>query len=173
MTPRRLAEADRGPLRDFLDRLPEGDRNFFKEDLSEAAVEGWFGAGSAHRAVLTDDAGAIRAYAAIFPQLGWSSHVGEFRLIVDAGSRRQGLGRVMARWGLVEAVQMGLLKLFVELVADQEAAAAMFRDLGFEGEALLTNQVRDRKGELRDLILLAHQVDANAASLASTGLDQL
>jgi len=173
MKPRVLQASDADGIREFLDRLPESDRNFFKEDLSDEGVKAWFEDGPEHRVVVADDGGRVVAYAAVFPGLGWSRHVGELRLIVDSKARRQGLGRMLARWGLVESVRMGLEKLVVELVADQEAAVAMFRDLGFEGEALLLNQVRDRGGELRDLIVLAHQVRGNAASLAVTGLGEL
>lgn len=172
MTPRALRTADAPAIREFLDGLPESDLNFFKEDLSEEGVKAWFGDGPAHRVVVADAGGRVLAYAAVFPGLGWSSHVGELRLIVDSKTRRQGLGRMLARWGLVESVRMGLEKLVVELVADQEAAVAMFRNLGFEGEALLLNQVRDRGGALRDLIVLAHEVRGNAASLAVTGLGE-
>ena len=173
MTPRALQAADGDRLQSFLGRIPEGDRTFFKEDLDETTVAAWLSDSRAHRAIVTDDGAEIRAYAAVIPGVGWSRHVGEFRLVVDPGSRRSGLGRLMARWGLVEAVQMGLTKILVELIADQEAAIAMFHDLGFEGEALLRDQVRDRGGELRDLILLAHDVGENAASLAATGLDRI
>ena len=173
MKPRALQAADEGRIQGFLGRIPEGDRTFFKENLDETTVAAWLTEGRAHRAILTDDDGEVRAYAAVIPGVGWSSHVGEFRLVVDPGSRRAGLGRLMARWGLVEAVRMGLSKLQVELIADQEPAIAMFHDLGFEGEALLKDHVRDRGGELRDLILLAHDVGDNAGSLAATGLDQV
>jgi len=173
MTPRALEAADEDRVQRFLGRIPEGDRTFFKENLDETTVAAWLSEGRAHRAIVTDDGGETRAYAAVIPGVGWSSHVGELRLVVDPGSRRAGLGRMMARWGLVEAVQMGLSKLLVELIADQEAAIAMFHDLGFEGEALLRDQVRDRGGKLRDLILLAHDVGENAASLAATGLDRI
>jgi ribosomal protein S18 acetylase RimI-like enzyme len=110
---------------------------------------------------------------AVIPGIGWSSHVGELRLVVDPAARRQRLGRQMARWGLSEAVRMGLTKVFVELVADQGPAVAMFQDLGFVGEALLADHVRDRRGESRDLIVLAHHVTENATSLAATGLDDI
>ncbi|HEV1998246.1 MAG TPA: GNAT family N-acetyltransferase [Candidatus Dormibacteraeota bacterium] len=173
MTPRRLEASDEDRVQRFLARVPEGDRTFFKEDLAEISVAGWLRDPRAHRALVTDDGGEVRAYAAVIAGVEWSSHVGELRLVVDPGSRGQGMGRLMARWGLVEAVQMGLSKLVVELIADQAPAIAMFNDLGFEGEALLKDHVRDRSGELRDLILLAHHVDGNAASLATTGLEEV
>ena len=50
---------------------------------------------------------------------------------------RRGLGRLLARRAVLEAVEMALTKLVVEVVADQEALIAMFRTLGFEPEALL------------------------------------
>jgi hypothetical protein len=46
----------------------------------------------------------------------------------------------------------------------------MFRSLGFDPEALLVDHVRDRSGELRDLMVLAHSVDDAAGSLQTTGL---
>jgi hypothetical protein len=57
-----------------------------------------------------------------------------------------------------------------ENVADQEALIAMFRALGFEPEALLLDHVRDRSGELRDLLVLAHSVQEQWASMAAAGV---
>ena len=48
----------------------------------------------------------------------------------------------------MEAVQSGLTKLVAEVVAEQGAALALFTDLGFTGEALLVDHIRDRNGEL-------------------------
>lgn len=171
--PRRLEHSDRGALQAFLDRVPEGDRTFFKEELGPETVGAWLADDRGRRAVVADAGGEVRAYVSVNPGTGWSSHVGELRLVVDPVARRQGLGRLMARWALIEAVGMGLAKVMVELVADQEPAIAMFRGLGFEGEALLVDHVRDRHGELHDLIVLAHHVDENAGSLAVTGLSEV
>jgi hypothetical protein len=46
----------------------------------------------------------------------------------------------------------------------------MFRSLGFDPEALLTDHVRDRTGELRDLMILSHSVDEQWASMLTTGV---
>ena len=47
----------------------------------------------------------------------------------------------------------------VELPVEQEPAIAMFSGLGFTGEALLRDHIRDRNGQLGDLVMLAHLVD--------------
>jgi hypothetical protein len=65
---------------------------------------------------------------------------------------------------------MGLGKLVVEVIADQGALIAMFRSLGFEPEALLTDHVRDRSGLTRDLIVLANSVDEQIAALSAAGV---
>ena len=46
----------------------------------------------------------------------------------------------------------------------------MFNSLGFTGEALLRDHIRDRQGNLRDLIMLAHFVDATWASMSTIGV---
>jgi hypothetical protein len=67
-----------------------------------------------------------------------------------------------ARWLAVDGV--------VEVLANQEFTIGMFRALGFDPEALLTGQVRDRNGALQDLMILAHTADEALAALAATGL---
>jgi hypothetical protein len=47
---------------------------------------------------------------------------------------------------------------------------AMFLALGFGGEALLRDHIRDRTGQLHDLVVLAHFVDDNWAAMDAVGL---
>jgi ribosomal protein S18 acetylase RimI-like enzyme len=169
---RRLSEGDESPLAAFLAALPPGDRTFIKEEVTDPGVpRAWIEDRETYRAVAVAD-GAILGLVAISPGMGWSSHVGELRLVVHPAHRRRGLGSELARQAVLEAVRMGLLKLVVEVVAEQEAAVAMFTGLGFEAEALLRDQIRDRTGELRDVLVLAHRVDDNWSGLATLGLDR-
>jgi len=92
------------------------------------------------------------------------------RLAVSPSRRGQGLGRELARRALVEAVGSGLTKLVVEVVAEQTAVLALFTDLGFSGEALLTDHIRDRGGRLRDLMVLAHHVQDTWAGMDAVGV---
>jgi ribosomal protein S18 acetylase RimI-like enzyme len=167
---RRLAPGDEAALDAFLAAIPPGDRTFIKEDVADpSAARAWIADTATARAVATGG-DEIVGLVAMIPGVGWSSHVGDLRLVVHPGHRRRGVGTGLARWAVLEATRMGLLKLVVEVVAEQDAAVAMFQGLGFEGEALLTDHIRDRDGNLRDLLLLSHRVDRNWAGLTTFGL---
>ena len=170
MNIRPIEPADAPALEAFFRRIPEGDQTFFKEDvLDPETVKSWAN-DRAHRSLAVDD-GAVLGYFALLPGVGWSSHVGELRLVVDPARRRKGVGRELARKALVDAIRLGLRKIVVEVVADQTAAVAMFQNLGFQPEALLRNHVCDRSGTLRDLILLAHSVDEKWSEMATIGIE--
>ena len=156
-------------LQQFFAELPEGDLTFIKEDVDPDVVAAWVH-DRRRRWVALDNDGKVVGMAAVLPVSGWSDHVGEIRLVVHPDHRGVGIGRALARRALVEAVAMGLAKVVVEVVAQQESAAAMFTALGFEGEALLRDHIRDGNGQPRDLIMLAHFVQDHRASLESVGL---
>jgi ribosomal protein S18 acetylase RimI-like enzyme len=170
MKPVALGPQHAGALHRFFTDLPAGDLTFVKEDVTDpAAVRAWAEAGTG-RWVALDDDGAVAGYVAVRRLPGWSDHVGELRLVVDPANRGRGLGRTLARYALVRAIEAGLTKLVVELVADQHHAIAMFTGIGFAAEALLCDHIRDRDGELRDLVVLAHRVSDTWSAMAGVGL---
>jgi ribosomal protein S18 acetylase RimI-like enzyme len=169
-----LAPEHRDALVGFFSDLPEGDRTFIKEDVTDpAVVASWTGADAGGRrwvALEDADAGAVLGYLAVRRLAGWSDHVGEVRLVIGPSSRGTGLGKQLARHALTQAVEDGLSKLVVEVVAEQSAAVALFSGLGFSGEALLEDHIRDRNGELRDLLVLAHHVGRTWSNMSTLGL---
>jgi ribosomal protein S18 acetylase RimI-like enzyme len=155
----------------FFRGLLEGDRTFIKEDVTDpATVRRWSSGEAAGWRWVVLDGDDVAGYVAVVPMSGWSNHVGEIRLVVAPGSRGTGLGRTLARHALVSSVENGLSKLVVEVVADQVPAVALFTGLGFTGEAVLVGQIRDRDGQLRDLMVLAHHVGDTWSGMATAGV---
>lgn len=164
-------EAAHAPqLRRFFDDLPDEDVTSVKEDVRDPR--------GVDVAVIDDhatrwvalDGDAVAAYASLHPGVGLSSHVGELRLVVGSRHRRRGLGRAMARTALLTALRNGLSKVTVEVPADEESTAEVFRRLGFEGEALLRDHVQHRDGQLSDLLVLAHFADEQSSVITGLGV---
>ena len=172
MTVEPVAAAHLPALRRFLDALPDGDVTFIKEDVRDPAVaEAWVRAPGSLRVWVAVEGEDVAGLVSIHPLVGWSAHVGELRLVVDPARRGHGLGRALAAHALAAAVAAGLRKVVVEVVAEQEGAVRMFSDLGFRGEALLRDHIRDRSGALRDLVMLAHDAEEEWSALASVGIE--
>jgi ribosomal protein S18 acetylase RimI-like enzyme len=174
IVPLEAAHAD--ALLTFFRRLPAADRTFIKEEVTDPETvramtsAGRPGEGRARRWVALAEDGEVTGYVAVLPLTGWSDHVGEIRLVVAPAGRGSGLGRDLARHALVQAVEAGLTKLVVEVVADQGPALSLFTALGFSGEALLQDHIRDRDGQLRDLMVLAHHVPGTWSRMDTLGL---
>jgi ribosomal protein S18 acetylase RimI-like enzyme len=168
---RPIEPGDEPALRRFFERIPEGDRTFLKEDVDDPqVVAAWASPGTAR--VIALDGDEVVGSVAVVPLHGWSSHVGEIRLVVDPEHRGRGIGRQLARHAVADAVELGLAKLVVDVISDQTALIGMFRALGFEPEALLADHVRDRSGELRDLMVLANDVESQFASMTAAGITE-
>lgn len=171
MTLRPLTRADAAALGQFFDAIPEQDRNFLKEDVTQDQVrERWLDESSGIRLAAFGDDGRLDGLAALWPGIGRSSHVADLRLIVAADRRRHGLGRELARAALVEGLRNGWRKITIEVPADHQATIDMFVELGFRGEALLRDQLQEPDGRLHDLVLLAHLADEGWAEMYTSGL---
>ena len=159
------------PLEAFFARVPESDHNSFAEDvLSPGIVQTWLGDTRSRRACAVEGDRVV-GYVAVLPLIGWSSHVGSLRVVVDPEARGKGVGRELARAGLLASLEMGLTKTVVEVVVDAVPAIGMFEALGFEPEALLRDHVRDKAGALRDLVVLAHEVEDTWSAMQTAGFE--
>jgi L-amino acid N-acyltransferase YncA len=166
---RPVEPGDQASVERFLQRVPEGDRTFFKEDVDDPeVVAAWARPGAARSVAVDGD--AVLGYVAVVPLQGWSSHVGEVRVIVAPDHRGRGIGRALAQHAVFEALRLGLTKMVVEVVADHEPTIAMFRSYGFDPDALLKDHVRDQNGDLRDLMILAHSVEGAWSSMVAAGI---
>ena len=149
---------------------PAAERTFFRQVLNRQLVEHWLAPDARGKRAVAVECDRIVGYVAVVPLLGWEDHVGEVRLVVDPEFRRQQVGRSLARRALLDAVECGLRKLVVEVVAEQEGAVGMFERLGFRAEGLLRDHVRDADGELHDLVLLSHSVQEQWEAMSTAGI---
>lgn len=172
MTTDELAPSHLDALQAFFNGLPDGDLTFIKEDLDASMLRSWTRPERDGRRWLeVDDSGHVLGFVALLPLRGWSRHVGELRLVVDPAARGQGVGRRLAQHALKASVEMDLTKVVVEVIAAQAGTIAMFSRLGFGAEAMLADHIRDRHGELQDLVVLAHRLDEDWSAMAATGVD--
>jgi len=172
---RELTAEDAPALREFFAEMPAEDRTFFFHDVDDPTViDAWACDERRIRRCAVDEDGRLLAISALLPGVDWSSHVAELVLIVSPLTRRGGLGRTLARTMLIEAVQRGFKKVTVQIAADSVGAIEMFQKLGFHGEALLRDQLRNPvDGELRDTVILAHGVEENWATMLTGGFEEV
>jgi ribosomal protein S18 acetylase RimI-like enzyme len=171
---RELTAQDTAALREFFAAMPGEDRTFFFFDVDDPSVVDTY-ATDTHRIkrCAVDGDGQILGIAALEPGSNWSSHVAELVLLVSPQARRQGLGRALARAMLIAAVERGFKRVWVMIAADSVGAIEMFGGLGFEGEALLRDQLRNPDdGALRDTVILAHLVDENWSTMLTGGFEE-
>src|SRR3954453_12203000 len=126
---RPIAAADEPALQRFFARIPEADRTFLKEDVDDLAVIAAWARPGVARTIAVED-GEVVGSVAVVPLHGWSSHVGEVRLGGEGDHRGRGLGRALARRAVLDALDLHLSKLVVDVIADQGALIGMFRSLG-------------------------------------------
>jgi L-amino acid N-acyltransferase YncA len=167
--------ADREAMITFANSLPDHDLLFLGRDLKHPRViAAWLGAiaeGWIDSLIAEDDGVIVGTAALVQDPLGWSAHVGEVRLLVSAGRRGGGVGRDLLEAMLRVASERGLAKLTAAMTPDQAGAIALFESLGFRGEALLRDQVRDRSGNPHDLAILSYDAARAEAQHRAYGFE--
>jgi N-acetylglutamate synthase-like GNAT family acetyltransferase len=139
-------------------------------------VAAWIGqiARGTITSVLALKDGAVRGCAAIVQdELSWSPHVGDIRVVVSEDMRGSGLGRLLVQDALALAVSRGLEKLTARMTPDQRGAIAVFQELGFHGEALLRDHVRDAAGATHDIVIFSLDVARHHAQLETYGYSEV
>lgn len=163
-TVRPLRPDDKAELRRFFLRVPEEDRFYLNsavaapETIREFADRIDF-----ERTIplVAADGDRILADSTLHrSRRAARRHVGELRAVVDPEFRGRGLGARLIRELVQVGRDIGLSKLFFELVGRREdsaiqAAAAA----GFHQAAILEGRVRDMYGSLQDLIIMELALD--------------
>ncbi len=162
VTLRLMTPQDESALLEFFRSLPEEDRMFLKEDVTDPSV--------IHRWAQTLDYERVIPILAIIGErviadatlhrqsFGWSQHVGEIRVVTSKEFRRQGLGILLAKEIFFLALSLKVEKVVAEMMDTQSAAIQVFKAIGFEKEAVLKNHVKDLQGKRHNLLIMSQDV---------------
>jgi len=162
---RPLGEEDQAALLAFGAALPPDDLLYLEDDFQNSEIitrlinaclaENW-------RQVVAVVGDAIVGYSAVRRLPGWSNHVADIILLIDEHWRRSELGTALAQAIFDAARDLGVNKVIVEMLEEQQAGRAIFERLGFRLEGILSAHARDRHGQRRNLLILAYYVSESS-----------
>ena len=154
--------------------LPPHDLLFMRRDITKPAGIGrWLDAvrRGAMYSILCEDAHGIAGYSSLhLTELDWSGHVADLRVATADRARGVGLGRLLTREAFNMALALGIEKVVARMTTDQRGARGLFQELGFQPEALLKDEVKDRAGEYHDLLIMACDVETFQAQRRAFGV---
>jgi len=159
ITIRPLEQGDKDALLAFFLRIPEGERQFLKQDVaSPRTIASWCEGLDYDRAlplVALDGERIVGDAALIRSRHGAYREVGTVRATVDPEYRSVGLGTTLLRDLCDIAADADLEKVTSELVAGvQDDAIEAMEQLGFIRAATVHEFVRDEHGHPHDLIVM-------------------
>jgi RimJ/RimL family protein N-acetyltransferase len=173
---RSMTTADEPAVLAFARALPDHDLLFLPRDIAQPKVlAAWIAEieRGALTTVLAAHNGTLVGCATLArEELSWSAHVGEIRVVVAAQMRSKGIGRLLIEEIFRIALRLGLEKLIAQMTVDQRGAIAVFESMGFRGEALLRDHVKDRGGAKHDLVILSHDVARFQSQMDAYGMTE-
>jgi L-amino acid N-acyltransferase YncA len=157
---RPLTPADGDALLHFFQKIPETERYWLKEDVSDPAVISRWMAELDYQRVLplvAERGGQILADATLHRRgYGARSLLGEVRVVVATPYRRKGLGLGIVAELVEMAEAAGLRRLFVEIISGiEQPASEVAEQVGFQRVAVIPDHLAEPDGRLHDLIILA------------------
>ncbi len=171
-----LERGDVDAVRAFAARLPAHDLLFLSRNLQHPKViEAWLAAldtGEIASLVAWDGDSVVGTTAIVRDRLSWSAHVAELRILIAEDMRGRGLGRILLQHCFADAVDAGAEKLMARMTPDQRGAIALFEEMGFRGEAMLRDHVRDASGKVYDLAILSLDVARVGAQHGAFGFTE-
>ena len=155
---RPLRKDDEKGFHEFFSAVPEAERMFIKHRVQDPQViRDWCQNIDLHRnlPLLATMDGKIVGDATLHQQLGgWKRHIGRVSVLVLPQFRGRGLARALISEIVALARSLGLEKVEVEFIGEQEAAVKMFELLGFSKLLRLEDYVKDMQVITHDYVLM-------------------
>jgi L-amino acid N-acyltransferase YncA len=170
-----MSPADGEVLMAFARELPPHDILYMRRDIThQSGVDSWIKGlkDGVLYSLLAEDSHGVCGYSTInLNELEWTRHIADMRVTTAKRARGQGLGRLLAREAFNIAVALDVEKLIAHMTPDQESARVLFRELGFQPEALLRDHIKDRDGNYHDLLIKACSVQTFLALRSASDRD--
>ncbi len=147
----------------FFAKLPESNRLYLRDDVTDRAViERWATELNYEKVfpVLAWKGNEVLANASLHKNLGgWMKHVGAIRIVTAPEYQRKGLASILANEVFLHALKSGLKKIVAEMMETQQSVKKVFEQLGFIQEAVLRGHVIDQRGIRHDLLVLTKDLE--------------
>ncbi len=88
----------------------------------------------------------------------WTSHIGEFRVLVAPAFRGTGLSTRLINEIFQIARDLKLERLVVHIAREQRRFRGLLEEMGFQAEALLTDWLKSRDGNTHDLVIMSQHL---------------
>ena len=171
-----LTSLETDAAREFTRDLPERDLLFLSRDIREPKVLAAWSRSLENGEMVTiaalREGRIVGTTAVVTDPHSWSPHVGELRILVHPDARDIGLGRTLNQESFLVGLDLGLEKLTVRMLLDQQAAINVLEEMRFRSEALFRNHVKDPAGEKHDLLIMSHDVAGVQSMMQVYGLDE-
>ncbi len=155
--------SERDDLIDFFQRVSPDDLWSMKRDYTRIESVKLFLKSitpSEHICILVYQGDRIIGMGSLyFSRFGARKNIGEVEIIVDDPSKRKRLGTwlILELEGLASSLQLELLK--IELMAGKDDAAIIAtKRANFIPRAVLKNYLKDREGNIVDLVILVREI---------------
>jgi len=162
VTLRLMVREDEDKLLSFFRSVPDEDRIFLADDVTNRAVIRRWVRELDYESVLPilaeKEEKIIADVTLRTNRMGWMRHVGEIRCVVALEHRRQGLATIMVSRLIEHAVLMGLDKIVFRAMDTQTGAIKAMEALGFTKEAVLRDHVTDLRGRPHNLVIMTNYV---------------
>jgi L-amino acid N-acyltransferase YncA len=147
-------------LAKFAATLSRDDLMFLRMDIRDAELrEHWIKnieEGHTLTVVALDESRALVGYCSLHVNSRtWTSHIGEFRVLVTPAFRGSGLSTRLINEVVQISRELKLERLVVHIARAQRRFRALLEEMGFQAEALLTDWLKSRDGKTHDLVIMS------------------
>ena len=161
---RPLIPQDESALVEFFKDMPEEDILYLRDDVKNPEVIKKWCQNLNYELILplmAEMEGKIVGDASLHQERrGWKSHIGTVRIVIHPKVRGKGLATALVQEIIDVALDIGLVKLDAEFMAEQGRPVGVFEKLGFVNMAVLPQHVKDLKGESHDLVIMVYDLRA-------------